>query len=350
MTDQPKDWADAHTNGAAIREAADRVWANSMKIHRKPAWRDQVFTAAELQNKEFPPVRYIVPHLIPEGLTLLCGRPKVGKSWAALEIALAVASKTECFGGRETEQGDVLYAALEDNPRRLQRRIDKLLSPASANWPERLTLTTAWRRLDKGGVTDIADWIKRAGKPRLVILDTLAGVKPIRNNSGYAEDYDSLTALHRLANEIGIGVLVLHHTRKLDAEDPLDTISGTLGLAGCADTALVFVGSSQGMTLYVRGRDIEESEHAVTFDKHACRWVIIGAAADVQLSETRQAILSVLKEAGEPLGPSEIASVAGLKENVVKQRLLKMVPKGEVRKCGRGLYAHPDHPVTSVPS
>ena len=54
MTDQPKDWADAHTNGAAIREAADRVWANSMKIHRKPAWRDQVFTAAELQNKEFP--------------------------------------------------------------------------------------------------------------------------------------------------------------------------------------------------------------------------------------------------------------------------------------------------------
>ena len=295
MTAESKDWADAHINGAAIREAADRVSADSMKIHRKPGWREQIVTAAELQKKQFPPVRYVVPNLIPEGLTLLCGRPKVGKSWAALEVAIAATSGSECFGGRQTEQGDVLYAALEDNPRRLQRRLDKLLSPVSTNWPERLTLTTAWKRLDKGGVSDIADWIKRADSPRLVILDTLAGVKPIRNNAGYAEDYDSLTALHRLANDVGIGVLVLHHTRKLDAEDPLDTISGTLGLAGCADTALVFVGSSQGMTLYVRGRDIEEAEHAVTFDRETCRWLIIGAAAEVQMSETRQVILRVLR-------------------------------------------------------
>ena len=267
-------------NGLAIRAAADRAWADSIKIERKPSWRDQTFTAAMLQKQTFPPVRYVVPGLVPEELTLFCGRPKIGKSWAGLDIAVAVASGGECFG-RKTEVGDVLYAALEDNHRRLQRRLDKLLSPLAANWPNRLTLTTSWRRLDKGGVLDIAEWIKTTETPRLVILDTLAGVKPIKTTSGYAEDYESLTSLHRLANDLGIGILVLHHTRKLDAEDPLDTISGTLGLAGCADTALVFVGSSQGMTLYVRGRDIEEAEHAATFDKHACRWVIIGAAADV---------------------------------------------------------------------
>ena len=288
MMEQPKDWAEASANGVAIREAADRVWADSLKTERKPSWRDQAFTAAALQKQQFSPVRYVVPGLIPEGLTLLCGRPKGGRSWAGLEVAIAVASCGECFGGRKSERGDVLYAALEDNPRRLQRRIDKLLSPFKTTWPSRLTLTTSWRRLDKGGVTDIAEWIKSADNPRLVILDTLAGVKPIRTNSGYAEDYESLTALHRLANDIGIGVLVLHHTRKLDAEDPPDTISGTVGLAGCADTALVFVGSSQGMTLYVRGRDIEEAEHAVTFNKQSCRWQIVGAAAEVQMSETWQ--------------------------------------------------------------
>ena len=233
----------------------------------------------------------------------------------------------------------MLYAALEDNPRRLQRRIGKLLSPFKTTWPSRLTLTTSWRRLDKGGVTDIAEWIKSADNPRLVILDTLAGVKPIRTNSGYAEDYESLTALHRLANDIGIGVLVLHHTRKLDAEDPPDTISGTVGLAGCADTALVFVGSSQGMTLYVRGRDIEEAEHAVTFNKQSCRWQIVGAAAEVQMSETRQCILRVLNSAKEPMGPSDIAGAIGLKEGVVRQRLLGMVEDGEVLKPSRGLYA-----------
>jgi hypothetical protein len=142
-------------------------------------------------------------------------------------------------------------------------------------------------------------------------------------------------------------VLVLHHTRKLDAEDPLDTISGTLGLAGCADTALVFVGSSQGMTLYVRGRDIEEAEHAVTFDKQSCRWQIIGAAAEVQMSETRQTILRVLHSTKEPMGPSEIAGATGLKENVVRQRLLGMVENGEVAKYGRGALRS-GSPVTIV--
>jgi hypothetical protein len=350
MNEHPKDWADAATNGADIRAAADRVWADQMKVNPKRSWRENTITAAALQKQKFPPVGYVVSDLIPEGLSMLCGRPKIGKSWAALEVALAVASGGECFGGRSTEQGDVLYAALEDNRRRLQRRIDKLISPFSTEWPERLTLTTSWLRLDKGGVPDIAQWIKGADKPRLVILDTLAGVKPIRNNSGYAEDYDSLTHLHRLANETGIGILVLHHTRKLEADDPLDTISGTLGLAGCADTALVFVGSSQGMTLYIRGRDIEEAEHAVTFDKVTCRWSIVGAAAEVRMSDTRKVIIRVLKEARDELGPSEIAAAAGLKENAVKQRLINLVSNGDVQKRGRGLYAHPDTPVTSVTS
>ena len=86
---------------------------------------------------------------------------------------------------------------------------------------------------------------------------------------GYTEDYESLAALHRLANENGIGIPVLHHTRKMEAEDPIDTVCGTLGLAGCADTVLVLNRSSQGTTLYVRGRDIEEAEHAITFDKQS---------------------------------------------------------------------------------
>ena len=128
MSKHPKDWAEAHVNGdAAIREAADKVWTEELKIDPEPKWwRNQVFTAAELQKKTFDPVKFIVPQLIPEGLTLLCGRPKVGKSWAALEIAVSVAmcGAFTCFGGRETIKGDVLYAALEDNQRRLQRRMD----------------------------------------------------------------------------------------------------------------------------------------------------------------------------------------------------------------------------------
>ena len=107
---------------------------------KKPSWRDHTITAAELKRQQFEPVSYVVPGLIPEGLAILAGRPKVGKSWLALDVAVACASGRICLGDCQPEEGDVLYAALEDNPRRLQRRIDKILRPHTDEWPEQLTL------------------------------------------------------------------------------------------------------------------------------------------------------------------------------------------------------------------
>lgn len=335
----PKDWAEAHAAGISARDTADKAWSEPVaKKNETRAWRGNVFTAEDLRRKTFPPVSYIIPGLIPEGLSILAGRPKVGKSWLALDLAIAAAAGRICLGDRKPAVGDVLYAALEDNPRRLQRRIDKLLSPLATEWPKRLTLATSWQRLDKGGVTDIAEWADSVPQPRLVILDTLAGVRPVRTNNGYSEDYETLTELHRLANERGLAVLVLHHTRKMEADDPIDTISGTLGLAGCADTALVIQRTSQGTTLYVRGRDIEEAEHAVTFDKPTCRWTILGAASEVHRSDIRKSILNVLRQQAEPMKPAEVATAMGEDRNVIKQRLYQMYRDGEVEKAGDGLY------------
>ncbi len=161
-----------------------------------------------------------MPDLIPEGLTLIAGKPKIGKSWLALDICCAVALGRLCLGVRKPVQGSVLYAAMEDNPRRLQRRIDKLLSPFAVAWPDGLTLANTWRRLDQGGVDDIRAWIEQADNPRLIVLDTLAGVKPIKTQQGYTEDYESLAALHRLANEKGVSIIVLHHSTSTPADGP----------------------------------------------------------------------------------------------------------------------------------
>lgn len=304
-------------------------------------WRSKVMTAAALQAMRFPLPQWVIPDLIPEGLTIFAGRPKIGKSWLALDISIAVAAGRVCLGHREPEQGDVLYAALEDNPRRLQRRLDRILPTFNGTWPDRLTLTTSWRRLDQGGVADIAEWADSVEAPRLVILDTLAGVKPVKTTQGYELDYAALEGLHRLANERGFGIVVLHHTRKMEAEDPLDTVSGTLGLAGCADTILVIARNSQGTTLYLRGRDIEEAEHAVNFDKEACRWTILGNAEDIRRSDQRGAILTVLEDADEPMSPPEIARAADMKRNNVDRLLGKMVRDAEVRRAARGRYSHP---------
>ena len=305
------------------------------------SWRDQIVTAKQLQNREFAPVSYVIPDLVPEGLSLLVGRPKLGKSWMGLDMGIAVSGARFCLGQRKPIEGDVLYCALEDNSRRLRRRIDRILPPNSNLWPERLSLATEWRRLDRGGVDDLVEWVESVPKARLIILDTLAGVRPIRAQNGYMEDYESVAALHRLANRLAIGILVLHHTRKMDADDPIDTVSGTLGLPGCADTILVLNRGAQGATLYVRGRDIEEAEHAVTFDNISCRWTILGDAKEVHRSKERGKILEVLLEATEEMGPKEIAIAASMPDNNVRRLLHSMMTAGEVLRGQRGEYRHP---------
>jgi RecA-family ATPase len=306
--------------------------------NKPESWRQHAMTASELQDKQFPALAYVVDELIPEGLTILAGRPKVGKSWLALDVCLAVASGTTALGNLSTAAGDVLYCALEDNFRRLRARVEKLLPPL-VPWPERLTVATKWRRLDVGGVTDIAEWCGGVTEPRLVVLDTLAGIRPARSNAEamYDGDYRALLAVHRMASERRIAVLVLHHTRKLEADDPLDAISGTLGLAGCADGALVINRTAQGTSLYMRGRDVEERDSAISFDKATCRWSILGDAAEVQRSDGRKAILAALASEDD-MTPQEIAAATGFTSNTTKSLLHRMVKDAEVTKVGRGRY------------
>jgi hypothetical protein len=302
-------------------------------------WRSDIIASDALESTEFPPVSWIVEGLIPEGLTLLAGKPKIGKSWWALDLAIAVAGDGWAMCGLKPISGDVLYCALEDNRRRLKRRMRKLIEKG---WPPRLALTTRWRRLNEGGIADLQSWCETAANPRLVILDTLAGVRPIKTNAGYAEDYDALADLHRLANDLGIAVVVLHHTRKMHAEDPIDEISGTLGLSGAADTVMVLNRTSAGATLYGRGRDIEEFEHAVEFNKESCRWRIRGDAEDVRRSDNSRAILAVLADAEEPMAPKEIGTATGIKDELVRQTLHRLATKAEIVKVGHGKYRLPE--------
>ncbi len=116
------------------------------------------FSAFDLGREEFPPIRFVVPGYLPEGCTILAGRPKLGKSWLALDMALAVANGGRCLG-TDCDPGAVLYLALEDNRRRLQSRLQKL-APARETipWPQSLTFATEWKRHDAGGLEDIRAW------------------------------------------------------------------------------------------------------------------------------------------------------------------------------------------------
>jgi hypothetical protein len=305
----------------------------------KESWRDHVFTAAQLRDKVFPPVSYVVPGLIPEGLTILAGRPKIGKSWMVLDIAIGVATEGKVLGNIHVTQGDVLYCALEDNPRRLQRRIRKL----GVQWPSRLTFAHQWRRLDDGGLDDIKEWSDDVDSPRLVLLDTLAGVRPERQSrdTPYEGDYRALEGAQRFANDNRLGIVPLHHTRKMEADDPLDTISGTLGQIGCADTGLVLARSQKGTTLYVRGRDVEERECAMEFVPGTCRWRMLGEAAEVHRSDTRKAIAGELVRAVDLMTPKQIMNATGFDRTTVDTTLHRMAGEGEIIQEARGKYRLP---------
>lgn len=306
-------------------------------------------TARDLCRLEFAPIKYVVPGYIAEGLTLFAGKPKLGKSWLCMEIGLAVAIGGVCLGHLKCEEGDVLYLALEDNRRRLQSRIRKLWqmeTAARVAVPERLHLATEWPRASEGGIDAIRDWISEHPDARLVIVDVLAMFKATakgKDQTLYEADYMAIKELQSLAMETGVAIVVVHHTRKSGAEaDPFEKVSGTLGLSGAADTTIILDRDQNGCTLYGRGRDIEEIETAVQFDKFTCRWVVLGKASEVRRTDERAEILSVLIEATEPMNPRDLSIASGMPRNNTDQLLFKMAKAGEVLKAGRGLYVHPE--------
>jgi hypothetical protein len=262
----------------------------------------------------------------------------------ALDWVLAIVHGGCAFGSIQCDAGDCLYMALEDSPRRLQRRINQLL-PNTDKWSSRLTLSHRMSRLDAGGLDEIRAWAKSVPTPRLVVIDTFARVRPARNKNEapYDSDYRAMSMLQALATELGIAILVIHHQRKLDSEDPLDTASGTTGLTGGGDSVLVIASDGQGITLHGRGRDLEDIEVAMSFDKTTGRWSVMGNAQEVRRSESRSAILDVLLKATEKsMTPTEIAILTGLDSNAVHAQLHRMMRSGEVLSRSRGHYAHPD--------
>ena len=147
------------------------------------------------------------------------------------------------------------------------------------------------------------------------------------------------TPLQRYASEHRLAVVLVTHTRKMEAEDPLEAISGTNGVTGAADAVLVLSRGSKGVTLYGRGRDIEEIETAMRFD--AGRWSVLGDADEVRKSDERRKIVAALKEAGGELTPTAIAKIVGAKVENVRVLLRKMFASGEVLQPRVGYYTAP---------
>jgi hypothetical protein len=264
----------ARKKAAEAKKPEPKPWERPPGNTKEPP---KGITAVELFAKDFPPPKFVLDGLIGDGLTMLCGKPKQGKSWLALEIAWAVAAGLE-IDGRKTWQGEVLYLALEDTLPRLQSRMRKLHSELGWVIPETLTLHTHWPRDgDQMGLVFLGEWLlSRQGIARLVIVDTLAKFrKPTKNNANaYAEDYAATSDLKDMVDFHKSSAMYVHHTRKLRSEDPFDEISGSYGISGSADTLIVLENENGRGKLFVRGRDLPEATVPIEFRPASGRWVL----------------------------------------------------------------------------
>lgn len=291
----------------------------------------------------FDPIKWIVSDYVPEGFSVLAGRQKLGKTWLAIDWALAVATGGVAMGSVGVEAGNVLYVDMENGQRRIQRRIVSLYgNEQSVPDLSCLEWVTDAPALDKGFIDALEDWRQSVTKPRLVVIDVLQRIKPVGNASrnSYENDYSAWAPLQKWAMENGIAVVGLHHTKKGGADDPLEALSGSNGLSACADTTLVLDRDGNGITLYVRGRDVDEKESAMSFN--GGMWSIKGDAFEVKRSSERRVILDALLASDEPMSPTDLSTATGMSGNNLRQLLFKMAKAQEVLKAGRGRYQHPD--------
>jgi len=291
-------------------------------------------SALELIQKEFEPMRWTVPNLIPEGLIILAGKPKVGKSWLALHLCHAVAFPKGGYalGKIEVEPGKAVYYGLEDSERRLQERLKGIACDLPL--PENLFISNKLERLDAGGLEEIEAFLEENPETRLVVIDTLARVKPKRgrNNDAYETDTEIMGGLQILAMRHNLTVLVVHHMRKnvKDADDVFDGVLGSTGLTGTADATILMQRGRQSreIVMHITGRDVEEQQLSVKFDlTDRVPFNLMGTTEEVHMSDTRKNILEYLKENGAT-GPKELSKALGKNYNTTKNMLLAMLKEG----------------------
>lgn len=251
-----------------------------------------VTTAPELQAAALPPVRFLVDGILPEGTSLLTAASKIGKSWMVLDLGLCLASGAP-FLGFPVHQCGVLYLAMEDSLHRLQGRMNKILGGRPA--PESFYFATEAPKLDGGLLDTLYDHLMKFPDTRLIIIDTLQKIRgrSLPRESSYAQDYREMEVLKGFMDKCGVSSLFVHHNRKMrDDDDPFNMISGTNGIMGAADTIWTITKARRAdeeATLHTIGRDVEQSDTVIHFDKESWTWRRLGEAGALAEQRARQA-------------------------------------------------------------
>ena len=290
--------------------------------------------ADTLQSIPYEPLSFVVEDLLPQGLHLLAGAPKIGKSWLALWLCLCAAQGKPLWNFA-TKPCEVLYLCLEDSFQRIQSRLFDLTEDA----PPSLHFAVMAEQLHSGLVEQIEQFLKEHPVTGLVVIDTLQRIRTVGNETNpYASDYRDIGVLKALADRHRIAILLIHHLRKRNDDDPMNMISGTTGLSGATDSNFVLRKSKRGensATLYCTGRDIAYRELSLEFNVENHVWNLLGDNCEqagpfndrivVLLSALLRAQPEICVPAKVLLEKIDPAGIEGLTPNSLSHQIRKSV-------------------------
>lgn len=302
----------------------------------------------ELHDMEFDPVKMVIPGLLPSGLAVIGGKPKIGKSFLTMQMALAVAEGTT-FLGETMPQGDVLLFSLEDDQRRMQGRARALTEGDPL--PRRFRMFNQDNRNIKLPEIEklIEDWAAHVEKPTLVIIDTMVKAMPKKQmgQDDYAHTTQVLGSLQALAQRLDIAILLVHHTSKReDNLDDFDAFLGSTGINGTADTLMLLARprDSASAELSVTGRDLPEVMK-IPLERDGVIWRKSGVKNykdmfDVSPTQfkTLQVVNELLADGSPTCASGDIAAAIGKTGPHTSNLLSTLTKHGHLQNPSYGVY------------
>ncbi len=313
---------------ARINEITEAIFkldpdsANDLLIRERRIWGLDDILA--LESREVP---WVVEGLVvDEGLTVLGGKKKVGKSLLCLQIAHAVAGGRSVLD-RPTTQGAVVYLCLEDGTLRLQRRLVR--QGATAHLPVRFI--TTWKPLDQGGFDDLHQLIAEIN-PRLVIIDTLASATSANLDENVNAPVAELAnRLRRLGQDLGVGLLVAAHHGKTNYGDVGFDLRGASALSAASDVNLGLYSEGGAHELRAEGRDIEGLELRVSLDEPTLCWHPVGDARVLAREEAEADVRDALADLGEA-DAQEMADNRNKSRSSIQDAAKRMADQGRLNR------------------
>jgi hypothetical protein len=322
---------------------------NGPKNNKKDpgAWRNGIL-AKDLEQEELKPIEWVVEGLIAPGLNLIAGKSKIGKSWLVLWLAYAVEQGLEVLGFKCTK-GKVLHYSLEDGKNRTKNRWKVMgIKPQEANYQFR-DRTPKIPLLTDGLEEEIEDWIKNTPDAKLVVIDVYVKVKKTLGGyklNAYENDNYNLQDLQTLATKYEIAIVLVHHLKKIKADDVFDEITGSAGIQSNMDSMIVISSDrtkGKNPILSCIPKDAEQQEFEIALNPK-CIWQNLGTPGMATLTNIQNAIINFMKDDKERSAKDIIVNV---QENCksenwgdehIRTEITRLTEKSRLMKMKRGIY------------